>query len=413
MKFLGDIRLRERFGILSEPNVKPLASATFLNAAGNNVYVIVLTWLAYDITDSPLAVGFVVGLRFIPIMVMGVISGAVSDRIHRPTVLRFYALWYTGLSFAFTCLLYWWEVNLFHIVTYMFLLGLAFTFGPNARRAIYGDSVSKDRVVDALALDGAAFSLGHLMMPAVVAFVLAAYGATTAFAIQCVLYSAMTALAFTVKLPRRQREETSRRSSFLKSVAEGVAYARSQTGIRRVLIISSLLALFGDNFLLALAPIVSRDVFDSGAAGVGVLVAGGAIGGIIGPAMLIAMRRPVGALGALVGSIGIKALGMVLFAFAPSLALGLVAFIILSAMSPAQKALLDGYIQLAVPSEYRGRIGSLNQMARGVAALAAFLAGVMVQFLGIWLAIVVAGVLIAGIGVWALAGLRRHRIEGW
>lgn len=180
-----------------------------------------------------------------------------------------------------------------------------------------------------------------------------------------------------------------------------------------MLIISSLLALFGDNFLLAVAPIVSRDVFDSGAAGVGVLVAGGAIGGIIGPAMLIAMRRPVGALGALVGSIAIKALGMVLFAFAPSLALGLVAFVILSAMSPAQKALLDGYIQLAVPSEYRGRIGSLNQMARGVAALTAFLAGVMVQVLGIWLAIVAAGVLIAFIGVWALAGLRHHRIEGW
>lgn len=413
MRFLNGVRLRGRFGILSEPNVKPLAAATFFTAAGNSVYVVVLSWLAYDITDSPLAVGFVVGLRFLPIMVMGVISGAVSDRMYRPTVLRLYALWYTGLSFGFTCLLYIGQVGLLHIIAYMFLLGLAFSFGPNARRAIYGDSVSRDRIVDTLALDGAAFSLGRLLMPAVVVFVLAAYGAATAFAIQCVLYSAMTALAFAVKLPRRQQEAASRRSSFLKSVAEGVAYARSQTGIRRVLIISSLLALFGDNFLLALAPIVSRDVFDSGAAGVGVLVAGGAFGGIIGPAMLIAIRRPVGALGALVGSIAVQALGMVLFAFAPSLALGLVAFTIMSAMSPAQKALLDGYVQLAVPSEYRGRIGSLNQMTRGVAALAAFLAGVMVQFLGIWLAIVGAGVLIAGIAVWALAGLGRHRIEGW
>lgn len=413
MRVLSNIRFRERFGILSEPNVKPLASATLLNAAGNNVYVIVLSWLAYEITDSPLAVGFVVGLRFIPIMVMGVISGAVSDRMHRPTVLRLYALWYTGLSFAFTSLLYWWEVNLFHILVYMFLLGLAFSFGPNARRAIYGDSVSKDRVVDALALDGAAFSLGHLLMPAIVAFVLAAYGATTAFAIQCVLYSAMTALAFTVKLPRRQQEEASRRPSFFKSVGEGVAYARSQTGIRRVLIISSLLALFGDNFLLTLAPILSRDVFNSGAAGVGVLTGGAAVGGLVGPVILIAMRKPVGALGALVGSIAIKALGTILLAFSPVLAVGVVAFAICIAMSVTQKPLLDGYIQLAVPSEYRGRIGSLNQMARGVAALAAFLAGVMVQFLGIWLAIVAAGVLIAFIGVWALAGLRHHRIEGW
>ncbi len=413
MKFLGDILPRERFGMLSEPNVKPLASATLLNSAGNSVYVIVLSWLAYEITDSPLAVGVVVGLRFVPIMVMGVLSGAVSDRMHRPTVLRLYALWYTGLSFAFTCLLYWWEVSLFHILAYMFFLGLAFSFGPNARRAIYGDSVSKGRVVDALALDGAAHSLGRLAMPVVVAFVLAAYGAATAFAIQCVLYSAMTALAFTVKLPRKEQEEGSRRSPFLKSVGEGIAYARSQTGIRRVLIISSLLALFGDQYLMALVPIVSRDVFNSGAAGVAVLVAGGAVGGVIGPAMLIVMKRPLGALGAFVSSMGVRALGMVLFAFAPSLAVGLVAFMVLYAMSPAQKALLDGYIQLAVPSEYRGRVGSLNQVTRGLAALAAFLAGAMVQFLGIWLAIVAAGALIAGVGVWSLLGLRRHRIEGW
>ena len=413
MRILSNILLRERSGMLSEPNVKPLASATLLNSAGNSVYVIVLSWLAYEITDSPLAVGVVVGLRFVPIMVMGVLSGAVSDRMHRPTVLRLYALWYTGLSFAFTCLLYWGEVGLFHILAYMFFLGLAFSFGPNARRAIYGDSVSKNRVVDALALDGAAHSLGRLAMPAVVAFVLAAYGAATAFAIQCVLYSAMTALAFTVKLPRREQEEVSRRSPFLKSVGEGIAYARSQTAIRRVLIISSLLALFGDQYLMALVPIVSRDVFNSGAAGVAVLVAGGAVGGVIGPAMLIVMKRPLGALGAFVSSMGVRALGMVLFAFAPSLAVGLVAFMVLYAMSPAQKALLDGYIQLAVPSEYRGRVGSLNQVTRGLAALAAFLAGAMVQFLGIWLAIVAAGALIAGVGVWSLLGLRRHRIEGW
>lgn len=60
MRILSNILLRERFGMLSEPNVKPLASATLLNSAGNSVYVIVLSWLAYEITASPLAVGVVV-----------------------------------------------------------------------------------------------------------------------------------------------------------------------------------------------------------------------------------------------------------------------------------------------------------------------------------------------------------------
>ena len=52
-----------RLGVISEPNVKPLATATLFNAAGNNVYGVALGWLAYEATGSPLAVGAVLGLR--------------------------------------------------------------------------------------------------------------------------------------------------------------------------------------------------------------------------------------------------------------------------------------------------------------------------------------------------------------
>ena len=404
--------LREKLLIMNEPNVKPLAASTFLNAAGNNVYVVVLSWLAYDITDSPLAVGVVVGLRFVPIMIMGIISGTITDRMYRPTVLRLYAIWYTILSFGFTGLLYWGTVSLTHILLYMFLLGLAFTFGPNARRAIYGDSVTRSRVVSALALDGAAFSLGHVMMPAIVGFLLSVYGPTTTFIVQCTLYAGMTLLAFRVKLPYTSTT-TPKSSSFRKDIVAGIRYARNQVGVRRVLLISSLLALLGDNFMFALVPIVSKDTFDAGAAGIGIIVTGGAIGGLVGPVLLIAVKGSMGSLRTFVVSSGIKALGMLLFAFSPSLGLAVFAYGVLSATSPSQKAILDGYLQLAVPSEYRGRIGSLNQMARGIAALAAFLAGVLAQLFGVWVAIVAAAVVVVFIGIWAMLGLRHYQVEGW
>ena len=35
-----------RLSVISEPNVKPLATATLFNAAGNNVYGVALGWLA-------------------------------------------------------------------------------------------------------------------------------------------------------------------------------------------------------------------------------------------------------------------------------------------------------------------------------------------------------------------------------
>ena len=76
---------------------------------------------------------------------VGLIAGAVNDRFHRPLVLRLYALWYTLLSFGFTSLLYLGDVGVGHMLGYMFLVGVGFTFGPTARRAIYADSVTRSR----------------------------------------------------------------------------------------------------------------------------------------------------------------------------------------------------------------------------------------------------------------------------
>ena len=112
-------------------------------------------------------------------------------------------------------------------------------------------------------------------------------------------------------------------------------------------------------------------------------------------------------------SLVVKTLGMSLFAFSPSLSIGAATYAIIVFMVPVQKALLDGHIQLAVPSGYQGRIGSLNQMAKGIAALAAFLSGAMARFLGVWLAIVLASDVVTDIGVWSVAELRHHRVEGW
>ena len=306
-----------RLGVISEPNVKPLATATLFNAAGNNVYGVALGWLAYEATGSPLAVGAVLGLRPLTMLFVGLIAGAVNVRFHRPLILRLYALWYTALSFGFTGLLYYGDVGLGHMLGYMFLVGVGFTFGPTARRAIYADSVSRSRVVDALALDRTTFELGHLIMPAIVGIIISTRGPEVAFTIQCGLYSMMTILAFRVSTPRRSVDPSSR-PPFLRSIGDGLGYVRTQPGILRMLFATSTLALFG--FAYPLVPVVSGELLNAGATGIGAILAGGAAGGLVGPVLLLALRGRVSSLTALVVGAMTMSVGMVAFAFSPSLA---------------------------------------------------------------------------------------------
>jgi MFS family permease len=398
--------------VLGEPNVLPLASATLFNAAGNNVYSVALGWLAYDLTKSPLAVGAVLGFRTLPMLFMGLLSGAVNDRMHRPTVLRLYTLYYTALSFGFTSLLYFGDVRVPHMLAYMFLVGLGFAFGPAARRAIYADSVDRSLVVDALAVDATLFGLGHLTMPAIVGLVLATWGAGTAFALQGVLYTVMTFLAFRVNTPRRPAVEGGH-PPFITSIREGLAYAKGEPGVLRMLGLASFLTLLGGDFVTALVAVVSVEKFDAGAQGIGLMLAGIAAGGFVGPMLLIWLRARLGTVATLSASVALLSEGMIAFAVAPSLPLAMGAFVVIGSTLPIQKALTDGYIQLAVAGEYRGRIGSLMQMTRGVSSLSTFLGGATAQFLGVETAIMLAGVSVAGWAVWSFRTFKRYGVDGW
>jgi len=403
---------RSRLHVLSEPNVLPLASATLFNAAGNNVYSVALGWLAYDMTKSPLAVGAVLGFRTLPMLFMGLLSGAVNDRMHRPTVLRLYALYYTALSFGFTTLLFFGDVRVAHMLVYMFLVGLGFAFGPAARRAIYADSVERSHVVDALAVDATLFGLGHLTMPAIVGLVLATYGAGTAFALQGILYTVMTILAFRVSTPRRA-VALGGHPPYLTSIKEGLSYAKGQPGVLRMLGLASFLTLLGTDFVTALVSVVSVEVFDAGAQGIGLILAGVAAGAMVGPMDLLALKDWLGTVGTLAGSVAVLGVAMIAFAAAPTLGLAIAAFVVIGAMLPIQKALTDGYIQLAVAEEFRGRVGSLIQMTRGVSSLSALLAGAMAQFLGVEIAIAIAGATVSAGALWSFRTFKRYGVDGW
>jgi hypothetical protein len=405
-------RFRTRFAVLAELNVLPLSVATLFNAAGNNVYGVALGYLAYELTGFPLAVGAVLGARTLPLLFMGLISGGINDRMHRPTILRPYALYYTALSFGFTSLLYFGDVQVQHMVVYMFLVGLGFAFGPTARRAIYADSVPRSRVIEALAVDGTMFSIGHLTMPAIVGLVLTVFGASTAFAMQCGLYSIMTMLAFRVNTPRRE-VDTSTRLPFFKSIVEGLAYARGEPGVLRMLALSASITLVGTDFVYALVPVVSLEVFDAGPAGIGLILAGIAGGGLTGPFALLFLRSRFGTAGALSAALLVMGLAMIVFALAPVIGVAVGAFAVAGAAVPAMKAASDGYIQLAVANEFRGRIGSLNQITRGVSSLSAFLAGASAQFLGVQTAILLAAACVIVIALWSTTTFRKYPVDGW
>ena len=158
---------------------------------------------------------------------------------------------------------------------------------------------------------------------------------------------------------------------------------------------------------------VARDPNQPNLRQVYLIPAGGAAGGLVGPVLLLALRGRVSSLTTLVMGAMTMSAGMAVFAFSPSLAVAVAAYAVIGATGPVGKPVSDGYMQLAVDPAYRGRVGSLTQVLRGLGGLSALLAGGIAQLAGVESALVFAAVITGMISIWLLLIFKQHGVDGW
>ena len=73
--------------LLRLPDLRWLGAGTFFNSAGMMGEIVVLGWLALELTDSPFLVGCALGARMLPLAFVGVPAGVLADRVARPRLL--------------------------------------------------------------------------------------------------------------------------------------------------------------------------------------------------------------------------------------------------------------------------------------------------------------------------------------
>ena len=76
-----------RVSLLSDANVRLLIARTAIFSGGNSVHTVAIGWLAYDLTQSAVLVGASVGIRSLPLLLLGPLAGVLIDRFDRATLL--------------------------------------------------------------------------------------------------------------------------------------------------------------------------------------------------------------------------------------------------------------------------------------------------------------------------------------
>jgi predicted MFS family arabinose efflux permease len=172
------------------------------------------------------------------------------------------------------------------LLAFTFLIGCGAAFNAPAWQASVGDMVPRADLAGAVALNSMGFNLARSVGPAIGGAIVAAVGAATAFAVNAVSYIGLIAVLARWRPPKH--EQLLPRETLGIAVAAGIRYVAMSPAIRTVLARSAIFCI-GASSLMALMPVIAKELIAGGALTYGLLLGAfgvGAVGGAISTARL-------------------------------------------------------------------------------------------------------------------------------
>jgi MFS family permease len=371
-------------------NYRLFFTGQIVSLVGTWMQNIALAWYVVELTHSPVAVGFLAFCRFAPFTVFGLISGVVADRFDNRRLVMLTQIASMVVAVALTALAFSGAELVWLAYVLAAAAGTALVFDAPGRHALTFQMVGREELPNAVALNASLFNGSRVIGPAAAGVIIAAFGVGVCFAINAVSFLAvLTSLWLMrddelVKLDRPKEHP-----SVLRSVREGLAYARHSPRVRLVLAMTTVMSTVGFNFHV-LVPVLASETLESGPRTFGILSAcfgGGALAGALlaaglGRASWKALLTGVGGF-----SVALLALAPVETVFVAALLLFVVGVCFTMWTANSQSLL-----QLAAPDHLRGRVLSLYLFAfAGLAPFGGLFAGWLSDVGGTQLAFLVAG----------------------
>lgn len=241
-------------------------------------------YLAYTLTNSPLALGLVTLSMGIPRMVLSPLGGVLADRMTKRDVLALTQTANAIIAIAAAVLIQIGWINIVWLIALGFLQGTAFSLNQPVRQAYIPETVgeSTDKLANAIALNNAGMNMMRIIGPSVAGLLmgLAFFGVKGVFFMVAVCYLWAAWTVSHIKVAGRPPTDNKK-----KTVGKDIF-----TGFAQVFQNPKLAALMSLGFMpLAigmpyqnLMPVFAVGILKVGAVGLGTLLTTAGVGGLIG-----------------------------------------------------------------------------------------------------------------------------------
>jgi len=245
-------------------------------------------WTMTSLTTSTTLIALVQTAASLPVLLLGVPSGALADIVNRKHYFVFTQIW---LVVNATALMLFLAIGTLGPYTLLFLtftngIGLAMRWPIFA--AVVPDLVPKDSLQPALTLSAIAMNTSRIVGPLVAGAIIAVAGSEYVFALNMVL-----SLLTTVIVMRWQYQNyvpTLPGERFIGAMRVGMQHVW-QSNRMRIILARAFLFFFQTTSIIALLPVIAKDHFEGGAHTFTLLLSCLGIGAIIAGTQLPRIRK--------------------------------------------------------------------------------------------------------------------------
>jgi MFS family permease len=376
------------YSLFSNRPVTLLWLARVSTSVAYQMQVVAVGWQIYEMTSSPMQLGLVGLMQFIPQFALVLVAGHVVDQHDRKRIMLVAqgveAVGVAVLAFATASGL----ATSGLILAAVFALGAARSFEATTLQTLPPAIVPPTALPRVIAELSSATQTATIAGPAIGGLMLI-LGTSYVYVVCALLFIGSTILIWCIPI---RKTEPKRAPFSFTNVFAGINFVRHNPLVLGAMSLDMFAVIFAG--ATALLPIFASDIFHVGSWGLGIMRAAPAVGALTCSFVISRwpLRRNVGAV--MYCAVAVFGIATILFGLSTSFPLSLAMLVIIGASDMLSIVVRQPVIQLETPDVMRGRVSAVNALFIGTSnQIGEFRAGMTAAWFG-----TIPSVLIGGVG---------------
>jgi predicted MFS family arabinose efflux permease len=354
-------------------------SSDLLGSLGHFVQEVALYWIAYEITESAMALGILGLCGAAPRLLLGALGGVLVDRYDRKRLLILIQF-FSAIPVLMFLILYSLEaLEYWHLLAVEILFGSIRAVNPSASQSILAELVPRKELMNAVSLYTIGFNFARIVGPSLGGILILWIGVRGCYGI-FLISLIISGLGFML-LGLNDQRAANPEQDFVREFKQGFQYVWASP-----LIFSSIVAAYTFSIFIVtyqrFLPVFAKEIFAVGPEGLGLLMAAPGIGAIASLTFLASVGERWNRAWLLWITTSVTPIFLILFCFSPVFWISVVLLGLVGAGQVSFRTISRVIIQIEAPRDLLGRVMSVFNMDQGMRSLGSVVLGVFATLFG-------------------------------